>query len=229
MAVRKREKILEELKYDEFTNITSLSEKLDIPRTTITFYLKKFIDDGLVIKDRGYVKKVRPVKYEEQTKSKFESNSKEKKEIAKRAATYIKDKDIIYIDSGSTTLNLIHYIWDKDIIVYTNNISLLEMVPSKDFKPEVYVIPGSLYKSTSAIVGSLSVHFLNNIFIDKAFVGVNKISGKELFTTNQEEAILKKTILKNATQSYILFEKEKKVNGVGKYKFGTLDSKVKEV
>lgn len=57
---------------------------------------------------------------------KLATNLDEKKMIAKIAANQINDNECLFIDAGSSTLELIKYIQAKDIIVVTNGLTHVE-------------------------------------------------------------------------------------------------------
>lgn len=228
MKSQKRNQILNAISIDEFTNITQLAKILKWPRTTLIYYVNELLDEGLIIKEHGSISK-KSISYENKTSLKSNKKQSEKKWIAKEASKYIKNGDIIYIDSGSTTLFLIDYVKDKSIIIYTNNIAFAQRLPVEGFKPKVFLVPGEIYMKTSSITGVLAINFLSKVFIDKAFMGVNLVKNGYYITTNQEEAILKEAILKNAKKNFILFDKSKLSKGEGKFIFGKRSKKIMEI
>ena len=228
MKSQKKQKILNAINVDDFTNITELAKILHWPRTTLMYYINELLSEGLIIKEHGSISK-KTFSYENKTLLKSNEKQKEKKQIAKIASKYINDGDIIYIDSGSTTLFLINYLKSKSVIIYTNNIALAQKLPTEGFKPKVFMVPGEIYMQTSSITGVLAINFLSKVFIDKAFMGVNLVKDNKYITTNQEEAVLKEAILKNAKQSFILFDKSKISNGEGKFIFGQKQKNIREI
>lgn len=228
MITKKKNQILNELFVNDFTNITELASKLKWPRTTLVYYINELLDEGLLVKEHGEVAK-RTLSYENKTGIKATEKQKEKKAIAKEASQYIQDGDIIYIDSGSTTLFLLDYIKNKSIIIYTNNISLVERLSVTGFQPKVFMVPGEIYVKTSSVTGVLAISFLSKVFIDKAFLGLNSTLGDKYITTNPEEATLKEAIIKNAKKTYILFDKSKITKGRGNFVFARKDKNIVEV
>src|SRR4051812_29544606 len=49
-------------------------------------------------------------------------NQQQKKSIAQSAAQYVEDGDIIFIDSGTTTLELFEFLKTKELTIITNNL-----------------------------------------------------------------------------------------------------------
>lgn len=227
MNLKRANEIINLISDREYHNITELAKSLKMPRTTAVRIIAALKEDRKIEVSWGNVKLLDLVE-EVKTQDKYSVNFSAKELIAKKAANFIKDGDIIYIDSGSTTAHLVNYIKDKDIVIYTNNLFLFSNISIENFKPIVNVVPGRLYHKTSTIVGTLAIDFLQDIKIDKAFIGVNGVIKKELWTTNQEEAILKSRMLKHASTSYVLFEKHK-LNKENKYRFGALNEFVMAV
>lgn len=130
-------------------------------------------------------------------------HQQEKKEIAKIAAELIKDGDFIYIDAGSTMLQLISLLKGKEITVVTNGISHLQFLQELGIK--TYMIGGELKHSTQAFVGSMAVQALQQYHFDIAFIGVNGFTKNEGFTTvDPEEAMVKKQAISQAEKAYVL-------------------------
>ena len=59
---------------------------------------------------------------------KLTQNLREKQEIGKRAAQEIQDNECIFLDAGSSTLEMIQYIDARDIIVVTNGMTYVEQL-----------------------------------------------------------------------------------------------------
>lgn len=127
----------------------------------------------------------------------------EKKEIAKIASELIANGDFIFIDAGSTMLQLIPFLKGKEITVVTNGISHLQFLQELGIK--TYIIGGELKQSTQAFVGSMAVQAMQQYYFDVAFIGVNGFTKNEGFTTaDPEEAIVKKQAILQAEKAYVL-------------------------
>lgn len=77
----------------------------------------------------------------------FEKSTKnihEKQLIGKYAASLIQDGDCIYLDAGTTTLQMIPYIEAENIVVVTNGIMHIEALLEKDIP--TYLVGGFIKK-----------------------------------------------------------------------------------
>ncbi len=82
---------------------------------------------------------------------KLATNLDEKKMIAKIAANQINDNECLFIDAGSSTLELIKYIQAKDIIVVTNGLTHVEALLKKVLK--TIMLGGQVKENTLATIG----------------------------------------------------------------------------
>jgi DeoR family fructose operon transcriptional repressor len=132
----------------------------------------------------------------------------EKKRIAARAASLVHEGDCIYLDAGSTLLEMIPHLANKQVTVVTNGITHLEMLLAKGIKS--YVLGGMMKASTKAVIGSLAQEAIRRFRFDKCFLGANGIHLEMGYTTpDPEEASLKRMALSLSGQTYVLADHSK--------------------
>jgi DeoR family transcriptional regulator, fructose operon transcriptional repressor len=139
---------------------------------------------------------------------KLVQNKAEKALIAKYAASLINDGDSIYIDAGTTTLEMINYIDKKDIVVVTNGLKHIDALVEKGI--DTYILGGRIRAKTKAVTGIDAVRSLEKFRFDKAFMGMNGVHFEYGYTTpDSEEAILKEEAISLSRESYILADENK--------------------
>ncbi|RAL21430.1 DeoR/GlpR family DNA-binding transcription regulator [Thermoflavimicrobium daqui] len=139
---------------------------------------------------------------------KSSKNLQEKKRVATFAASLLEEGDCIYLDAGSTTIEMIPELVGKKVTVVTNGISHLEALVEKNIP--AYVLGGKMKESTRAIIGALAVNGLQQFRFDKCFLGVNGIHPQMGYTTpDPEEALLKRTAMQFSSQTYFLADHNK--------------------
>ena len=101
--------------------------------------------------------------------------SQSKQAICERAAELVHDGDIIFVDSGTTTVHLMDALKDRTITVITNNIEI--MVAALDL-PNIRLIllPGELQRSTHSLTGEASAEFLSRFNTNIAFMAATGVS-----------------------------------------------------
>lgn len=134
----------------------------------------------------------------------------EKERIGACAAALIRKDDVVYIDAGSTTLQLANAIsgYALEATYVTNGLAHTRVLARKGCT--VYVPSGRVKPTTEAIVGTAVLSSLRRYNFTKAFVGANGISIKRGFTTpGMEEAELKAAAIESAYECWIVADHSK--------------------
>ena len=90
------------------------------------------------------------------------SKRSRKQQIAKSAAETINDEDVIYLDAGSTTLEMIPFLQGKQITVVTNSVQ--HAANLVDLELATIILGGTIKLATNAVLGSNAIEQLK-IFI----------------------------------------------------------------
>ncbi len=145
-------------------------------------------------------------------------NLQEKIDIAKYASSLIEDEDCIYLDAGTTTLQIIPFLVHKEVVVVTNGFTHVEALVKHGIT--TYLTGGFVKGKTSALVGPQTIQSLENYRFDKCFLGANGFHEEFGYTTpDPEEAAVKQLASKLAEKTYILADQSK----YGKVSFAKID------
>ncbi|ASN07210.1 DeoR/GlpR family DNA-binding transcription regulator [Virgibacillus necropolis] len=135
-------------------------------------------------------------------------NLQEKQLIAKLAAESIQEEDCIFLDAGTTTLQLIPYLKNKQVVVVTNGLTHVDLLMEQGIT--TYLTGGYVKQKTSALIGQQAIHSLENYRFDKCFLGVNGFHIDFGYTTpDPEEANLKQTASSLAKETFVLADQTK--------------------
>jgi len=116
---------------------------------------------------------------------------KEKKAIAKAAAELVYDGDVIIIDGGTTTAQMVPFLSDRRIKVITNSILIAQEFDhfrAKTGGPEILVTGGILYQELGLLTGNQSRESISQYHASKAFISVGAIN--ETVATNHHHLIV---------------------------------------
>lgn len=136
-------------------------------------------------------------------------NLQAKDKVAKYAASLVENGDCIYLDAGTTTLQMIQYLSNEnEIVVVTNGLTNIQPLLNKGIK--TYLIGGSIKPKTGAMIGRGALSGIENYRFDKCFLGVNGIHSTLGFTTpDPEEALIKQKALRLSREAYVLSDDSK--------------------
>lgn len=210
-TVVRRNLILKKLMEDGQVFIDRLSNEFNVSGVTIRNDLAKLEEKKLLIRARGgAIKFEGKVGVDHEIAEKDKINFEEKKAIGLKAASLITDFEVIIVDSGTTTAELVKNLDHlKDITVITNALNIAMMLVDK---PNInLVIPGGIMrKNSQSLVGPMAEKSLRNFRVDKAFLGVNGIDPENgFYTPNIEEAYLNEQMIKISNETIVLADSSK--------------------
>ena len=159
---------------------------------------------------------------EEDMQTKTVLYPEEKAIIAQKAASLIKGKDFVYLDAGTTTLQMIDYLTEPRATFVTNGMQHAAKLAAKGFT--VFILGGAVKSTTEAIVGTEALHNLRLYNFTKGFFGTNGISTKSGFSTpDSSEGIIKSAALARCSHAYVLADKSK-FNKISPITFASISS-----
>ena len=122
IAEKRRAKIAELVNQQGSVSIEELLELFDVSRMTIWRDLKELEVKGEIIRAHGGALKIDKLsEKEEEFDRRRKENLNEKRLIAKFAAkNYVKNSDIIFLDGGSTVLEMIPHLKHNNLTVDRN-------------------------------------------------------------------------------------------------------------
>ncbi len=218
----RKNNILAELDKHNFVKVTDLQKKLNVTEMTIRRDLKELEDEGAVVRIHGGAKKCKSIIYADmQHDVRRKVNVDKKRIIAQKAASLLKEGDIIFI-SASTTNELLHqYIKTPNIKIITNCLYIYYQYMT-DTNFESILIGGKYNEHLQSFLGTITLESLSKINFTKAFIGTNGINHNNLSASNDEEGLLHRTILDNASERYLVCDSTK-FNNESFFNFYTCD------
>ena len=129
------------------------------------------------------------------------SHTEAKERIGKLAAGMINPGESIMLDSGTTTLQIARFVPDdEDITVVTNDFDILGVLNQKR-KIKIVMLGGELRRRNMAFYGAQTVAALDDLLLDKLFLGVDGLDVERGITTHHEaEAQLNRRMVETARE-----------------------------
>lgn len=186
---------------NDFVKLTGTSS------ATIRRDLTHLEDEGLLSRIHGGAT-IDRIEREASYSDKSVMNLKDKIYIAKTAASLIEDGDTLFIDAGTSTYEMLPFINNKNLTIVTNSVTLISSLVRD--RHLVYLLGGKVKPTTNAIIGSEAAQKLNSLSFDKCFIGTNGIDRAHGYSTpDNDEAIIKRTALKQSKTKYVLGDASK--------------------
>ncbi|MDT3426732.1 DeoR family myo-inositol catabolism operon transcriptional repressor [Paenibacillus forsythiae] len=191
-------------------NTVSLDELVavfDVSKNTIRRDIQELVEGGEVKKVYGGVAAVNPplISFNDRRSR----GHAEKQRIAKAAAEYVADGDIIYIDSGTTTLEMIEYIKHMNLTIITSNLDfILGSLPYGNLN--IISTGGVLERKTKSFASFKNMDLLKAYNINKAFMastGISIFSG--VTNSSPLESEIKQIVVERCQEVFLLVDHHK--------------------
>jgi DeoR family fructose operon transcriptional repressor len=142
--------------------------------------------------------------------TRLQNLSGEKERIAKRAASFINDNDVIYIDCGTTLFFIHKFLKDKEnLIVITHSLPLIYQLSNQP-RIKLVIIGGEVDKERKAVYGSIAEKNINEYHTNKAFIGSDGISlANGLSTYEMKEGLITKRAAENSKEVFLVCTSDK--------------------
>lgn len=212
------ERILDALAASGSIKVSRLAKDFGVSPVTIRKDLDALERQRFVRRTRGGAV-LAPVGEEGAFDERLRRESAAKKAIAREAAAFVHDGDIIALDSSSTSYYLATQLLRKQgLVVVTQSLPTATLLMERS-NATVIVPGGTLRRESSAFVGSFSNVLRGRGRIAKAFVGVVGLSPElGLLELAADEADSKAQILEASDEIYALFDATK-IAGFGLHPF----------
>lgn len=210
-TVERRKGILHQLNETGLVLVHELSKEFDVSEVTIRKDLDQLEKKNTLIRARGgAIRRDGGVGIDYHISEKDKLHNEEKARIGKKAAQLINEHDTIIIDSGTTTMelarNLTHL---KDITVISNALNIISQIIQLN-NVNLIIPGGHLRKNSLSLVGPLAEKNLQNLFVDKVFIGVDGFDTKHgIYTPNIEEAYFNEIMIKTSKEVIVVCDSSK--------------------
>ena len=209
LQIERQVKIKEYLVEKGFASVEDLSKIFKVSEMTIRRDLDELHKQGLIQRIYGGAMANDPAFFEMSVMAKSTQFAYEKEKIGRAAAEMVKDGDTVLMDSGTTTLEVAKNLKYKKITLITNALNVaieLSVCP----QIEIIVAGGILRKTVLNTVGPQTDSFINDLRVDKAFIGVEGVHSENgISVPDLLNAHCKRVMMSIAHQSIVVADHSK--------------------
>lgn len=225
LAYERKSRIIEYLEQNGKAEVNFLAEMLGVVTETIRRDLRELEFQGVLKRTHGGAIMQNRKEKEYPVQVRVMKNSVEKDRLCQKAAGYINEGDLIFIDNSTTLVNLVKYI-DNNIqmTILTNSIKVLqEYTQYRKDNVTVICTGGVFNKSNLSLSGTVSDKSSREFFPNKAFLSCHGISSEHGFTDgNLLEVGFKRDMIRLAEKVYFLID-HTKFGKLGPIRLGDLE------
>jgi len=210
IPAQRKERIQEYLVLHKIARTIDLCDLLNSSEATVRRDLEWLEREGILERTHGGAALSQRMVFEPEYQHRAQLHPEEKRGIGKLAASLIEPGDIVFINSGTTTTQVIQQIpSNSEISVFTNNLdATLEMVaPGYHY----YLVGGEYQSRSRSLAGEFAHENLKQVYANKAILGVDGFSVKHGCTvpTLAEAEVVRKMIERTLGQIILVADHSK--------------------
>ncbi len=210
IPAQRRERIQEFLAVHQIARTADLMNLLETSEATVRRDLEWLEAEGILERTHGGAIINQRMTSEPEYLQRAQRNPEEKRNIGALTASLIEDRDIVFINSGTTTAQVIHSIrGEAGISVFSNNmIAALDM---GEVGFQHYLIGGEYQPRSKSTAGRFAIENLRQVYANKVIIGVDGISLKHGCTvpTNAEAEVIRAMIERTKGQVIVVADHSK--------------------
>lgn len=220
LTSQRKQRILEQLLKEGQVLSKDLSVRFEVSEDTIRRDLRELAAEGRLQRVHGGALPSSSATATFSERKSLKTDAKRK--VAQKGAELISSGQVVIIDGGTTTSELIACLPDDlRITVVTHSPSIaLGLIEHPSI--EVILIGGRLFKHSVVTVGAATIEGIGKIQADIFFMGVTGVHAEAGLTTGDyEEACIKRAFSGRAAETVVLVSPEK-INAASPFVIGDL-------
>lgn len=169
----RQSRIMELIKKEGLVTVEALSKSLEVSVITIRRDLSLLEEKGVLERTHGGAILTQKIEREFNYSEKDRTNPEQKEAIGRAAATLVGDGDTVFINSGSTTYQVIRFLEDrKNVRVITNNAAAVADFGGRSGVE--LILTGGIYRyQSNCLIGDFAVNTVNQIIASKIIMGMD--------------------------------------------------------
>lgn len=196
--------------------VSDLSRIFDVSEMTIRRDLMALEEAGVLSRSHGGAVSHRRFEREPPYAQKGNRNILQKQAIGRLAATLVEEGETVFVNSGSTTLEVLRSLSVPELRVVTSNAGALSALSADDIE---CVLAGGVYRRRSnSFVGGLAVLIIEQIYAARCFIGVDGIDVEAgLSTPHHQEAEIARLMIRRTRGPVVVLADSSKIGGVSPF------------
>lgn len=198
--------IIDVLNNEGFQSVNSLAARFAVTASTIRRDLERLEALSVLQRTHGGAIPVRPT--DAQHQSTGTPNAAEKLAIGKAMAERILEGQTVFLDGGTTTLEVARHLTKRRLTVVTNDLRIGMEIAERRSAHLVF-IGGELLPDIYTTWGPASVLQLANLRVDVAIFGADTVSDDGLYHSSSYEVELKRLMRSIAKEAFFVADSSK--------------------
>jgi DeoR/GlpR family transcriptional regulator of sugar metabolism len=185
LPAERHRRILEVLRERQAVRVSTLSDLLGVSEVTVRRDLEELEQRGSLERTHGGAISTQRMGPEPAYVEAIARNAAEKEAIGEAAARFVEPGDTVFLNGGTTTLQVFRHLDGPGVRVVTNHVGMA--LEAADRGLELLLIGGDYRPPSNSCVGGFAADTLRRVYATKAFIGVEGIARRSGLTSAAAE------------------------------------------
>lgn len=203
--------------------VSTLSELMGVSEVTIRRDLEALERRGILERTHGGAVLTQRMRVEPAYVEAISSNPEAKRLIGQAAAELVEPGDALYLNGGTTTLQVFRHLRASGLKVITNHVGIA--LEATDHEVELLLLGGHYRAPSNSVVGPFATDALRRTHATKAFIGVEGVSlASGLTTPVAAEAEIARVMMEQTRGRVVVVADHSKIGTLADFVVAPLDS-----
>ncbi len=192
-----------------FLTVEELAQQLDVSLMTIRRDLDRLSAKGVIERCYGGATYRAETSREKDYDLKKSEHHTSKQAIACKAIEQIRDGDVLFLDSGTTTFEIAPLLKKRsNLTVFTNDLAIASYLQTTDVT--LFLIGGQVQRETGTLFGETALDMLSRFRFNVSFIGAMAIDATyQVLSPTIEKAYFKQKILSVSSRNFLVADSSK--------------------
>jgi DeoR family fructose operon transcriptional repressor len=222
LPAERQRRIRDVLRVRGSARVATLAELLGVSEVTVRRDLEELEQRGLLERTHGGAIEAQRLRVEAPYQAAIGSRAEEKQRIGQAAARLVQGPETVFMNGGTTTLQVFRHLVDPHVTVVTNHLGMA--LESGDHPCEVHLVGGDFRTNSNSCVGPFATEAIRRVFASRAVIGVEGLSLRSGLTTPAAaEAEVAKVMIEQTQGPVVVVADHSKVGTVADFGIAEID------
>jgi DeoR family transcriptional regulator, fructose operon transcriptional repressor len=203
--------------------VSTLSEQIGVSEVTIRRDLEALERRGILERTHGGAVLTQRMRAEPAYVEAISSNPEAKRRIAQAAADLVDAGDTLYLNGGTTTLQVFRHLRAPGLKVITNHVGIA--LESAEHDLDLLLVGGHYRAPSNSVVGPFATEALRRTHATRAYVGVEGVSVTSGLTSPvAAEAEIARVMIEQARGRVVIVADHSKIGTVADFVIAPLEA-----
>lgn len=190
-------------------SINELTDLLGVSHMTVRRDIQQLEREGRVMSVAGGIRLPEHISFEPSHVSKAVTAHAQKVAIGRLALSLIPRDAVIYLDAGTTTLEIAQGLADRDDLSVVTNDFVIAAFLTREARCRLYHTGGQVERENQSCVGDPAAEAIRRFNFDLAFISTSSFGLRGVSTPSENKVAVKRAIAQSAARSILVTDSSK--------------------